>query len=361
MRKLTRVLLTVVLTASAVGCDTGNTLPTATPGGGFFIETRIKESGIVYIEPGVGIIGNWVADLPGAAGDPSSWTKISNPQGLISVVGGRAPATWKGTWVSDIGLGDACNGFSAQGPVAVGKISHITCEPPSSVPQVIASPFTLSPNPINTTAPPSSVTVTGEGLNTTYGLPLIQYYDLNGNLVAQENATSVSSPTAMVVSGGGISHLPVGTYAGYVSNAGPNGTWNYVGTGSLQVADGWVTIDGWEQSAEVCVHPLAGGDCSSYGTRYDSGTISITTNGFTVSTSYGQNSTSTTIASALAAAFNGNSSSPVTASANRTVVLLFTKTAGTYPLSATSANSSLALQNLFGGPSFNAWVSASTY
>ena len=53
MRKLTRVLLIVVLTASAVGCDTGNTLPTATPGGGFLLQTRVNENGIVFVEPGV--------------------------------------------------------------------------------------------------------------------------------------------------------------------------------------------------------------------------------------------------------------------------------------------------------------------
>src|SRR5262249_53148258 len=43
----------------------------------------------------------------------------------------------------------------------------------------------------------------------------------------------------------------------------------------------------------------------------DAGTVSITVNGFTKSTSYGQSSTSSSIASALSSAFNGDASSPV--------------------------------------------------
>jgi RHS repeat-associated protein len=71
----------------------------------------------------------------------------------------------------------------------------------------------------------------------------------------------------------------------------------------------------------------------------DLGTVSVTVNGFNQTVNYGSGSTGTSIASALATAFNGNSSSPVTASASNNVLTLTAKAAGStsnYSLSASS-------------------------
>lgn len=323
--KLTLILLIVALSI-AISCN-DTTPPEATPGGGFLIQTLVNENGIVFTAAGVAVLGKWQKDLPGAAGDPSQFTQITNSEGLAAVVGGRAPANWQFTWLSASGEGSVCDGFSASGDIALNQISDFTCITANFIGFVAASAISVSPNPINTTSPPNSITVTGQGFSTTYGMPLLQYFALDGTLVAQETATSVSGGTSMQVSGGGISQMPVGTYAGYVSNAGPNGSWNYVGTAGLQVADGWVTIGGPGEQTITSCRPGCSPSCSVYCvlTIYDNGTVGITVNGFPKTVSYGNLSNFASIASDLAGAFNNDPNSPVIASTNGPVVLFARK------------------------------------
>jgi RHS repeat-associated protein len=120
-------------------------------------------------------------------------------------------------------------------------------------------------------------------------------------------------------------------------------------------ATGSVTISGSERSKVI--DPCPGGGCPK--TIWDAGTVSITVNGFTKSTTYDQTSTSSTIASSLASAFNGDSTSPVTASVSGSTVSLTTKQTGAnvnYPLSASSATTNT--QN-FTGTSFPVSTSGS--
>jgi len=119
-------------------------------------------------------------------------------------------------------------------------------------------------------------------------------------------------------------------------------------------ATGSATVNGGEQSKNIPAAPGTGsvsigyGDnsvtvnpCSPYScpqTYWDNGTLRITVNGFTASATYGQSSTSSSVASALVTALNV-SSSPVTASANNAVISLTSKITGSssnYSLSAWS-------------------------
>ncbi len=134
---------------------------------------------------------------------------------------------------------------------------------------------------------------------------------------------------------------------------------------------GWVRIDGTEQSTigsqEVCDfvwNPelmVFEWQCWwEQTTIYDEGRVSLTVNGLTKSVSYGQGSTGSTIATALANAFNNDSASPVTASASTNTVNLTAKTTGAatnYPLSATSWTDK---PEYFSGPSFTPVPSGST-
>ncbi|MGC2831876.1 MAG: RHS repeat-associated core domain-containing protein, partial [Candidatus Acidiferrum sp.] len=107
---------------------------------------------------------------------------------------------------------------------------------------------------------------------------------------------------------------------------------------------GSVSISGYEQSAQVCTQHLAGGDCGRYVTRYDHGTVSITVNGVLSSVSYGQGSTSSSIATGLASAINSNGSinSLVSASTSGSTVDINAKQGGSqtnYSLSAAATTS----------------------
>jgi pimeloyl-ACP methyl ester carboxylesterase len=110
--------------------------------------------------------------------------------------------------------------------------------------------------------------------------------------------------------------------------------------GSLTPGTGWVTVSGTERW-------LNEPGCPGSSQRWDGGIISITANGAVIaSVNYGDSSTgcgtpspmptSSSIASQLASAINGNGSSPVTATVNGATISLTSKAAGAntnYPLS----------------------------
>lgn len=108
---------------------------------------------------------------------------------------------------------------------------------------------------------------------------------------------------------------------------------------------GSVTIGGNEQS--YTYYPCGTSSCPT--TVYDTGSVSITVNGFTASVGYNQGDSMVSVASALANVLNGNSSSPVTASTSTgpgcfpgwtCIVNLTTKSSVTtaYPLSTAASS-----------------------
>jgi YD repeat-containing protein len=144
------------------------------------------------------------------------------------------------------------------------------------------------------------------------------------------------------------------TVSGSEQSVGTPGT---AGTGS-------VTITGHEQSVVQCsgAQPAQSQSATpqvTCPTIYDTGSVYITVNGFTKAGSFLKGSTNSTVASALATAFNGDSSSPVTATASAAVVTLTAKATGSttnYSLS-TSVDWDSAD---FTSPSFKGTPSGST-
>jgi len=129
------------------------------------------------------------------------------------------------------------------------------------------------------------------------------------------------------------------------------------GTGSVNITGTEQSVTVSEYVGDECVLWFEG-NCVQWQpvyqnvTYYDAGGVSITVNGFTKSVSYANGSTGTTIASALASAFNGDGASPVTASSTGAVVYLTSKVGGAasnYSLSATSWTNDPAP---FSAPSF---------
>lgn len=177
----------------------------------------------------------------------------------------------------------------------------------------------------------------------------ITYTDGLGRLTEVDEPSNVPSTPAtanVTISGSGIETLPT-----------PG-----------QAATGSVTVSGVERSGCFC--PVAGcqpapavaSQSCAGGSHlvYDLGTVSITVNGHIDSTSYGQNSTSASVASGLVGAINGDSSAPVTAVLSNSTVNLTSKATGTssdYSLSASSATTNILY---FSGTSFPVSTSGST-
>jgi RHS repeat-associated protein len=144
------------------------------------------------------------------------------------------------------------------------------------------------------------------------------------------------------------------TVSGSEQSVGTPGT---SGTGS-------VTITGNEKSVVQCsgAQPAQSQSTTpqvTCPTIYDTGSVYITVNGFTKAGSFLKGSTNSTVASALATAFNGDTSSPATATASAAVVTLTAKSIG----SATNYSLSTSVDwdtADFTSPSFKGTPSGST-
>lgn len=94
-------------------------------------------------------------------------------------------------------------------------------------------------------------------------------------------------------------------------------------------------------------------------TIYDSGSAWVTVNGFQASASYGQGSTSASVANAIANVLNTNGASPVTASVSGSTISLTAKTSGASTNYSLSSGSSTSQSGTFSQPSFTVSVSGS--
>lgn len=244
MRKLLALILlgAVILLA---GCpSSGPTLPPTTSGGGFFVSTFTSfDLAPPVVAPLVQLNLTWVNDLPGAIGSASPQTVTTNSAGVGIVANGRVPATWKFDWV--FSLTGPCEGQSITADAKeidddVGLLCTVENFPGADIHTVSSSEmptYNFSPNPIATDGSSGSqAVISGPGFNTQFGMPLVQYFDLNGNLVTQASATAVASDGSWMTSPvPDISQISDGTYVGLLSNANSSGGYDILGAVTVQV------------------------------------------------------------------------------------------------------------------------------
>lgn len=98
--------------------------------------------------------------------------------------------------------------------------TSLNCSNVVAIP-AINSNFALSASPssVNLLSPPATVIVTGQGFDTTYGMPRVDYFDGNGYLVGGVYATSVGSGgTSLQANVPDLSYVYSGTYQVRVVN-----------------------------------------------------------------------------------------------------------------------------------------------
>lgn len=217
------------------GCP-APTLPPATAGGGWILQTVVisNVAGVGFVG-GVGVQGHWEKDQPGASGDASPFSVTTNLVGLFPLPGKRAPATWNVSWIS--GGPPPCAGLTASNTVSAGAVEEFICFITEVIGGLENSGFAFSPGTIVTDGSSGSeAVITGAGFSSQYGLPLLQYFDLNGNLVAQTNVSTVAGDGSWVSAPiPDISQLGVGTYVGIVKNANSSGGYDFLGAAAVQV------------------------------------------------------------------------------------------------------------------------------
>jgi len=120
---------------------------------------------------------------------------------------------------------------------------------------------------------------------------------------------------------------------------------------------GNVSISGTEKVTSYLPPGCRQRSCSS--TIYDSGAITLTVNNYSYRADYGQGSTSSSIASALAAQISNDANSPVSASSSGSIVYLTAKATGAVTNYSLTASSSWNSQS-FSSPSFTTSASGAS-
>lgn len=241
MTKLLRAVTVIscLLGLYIAGCTpTAPPLPPVTEGGGWdLITVFIGITAPLQIVKGVTLHGVWLEDGPGpAAGNASPFTVTTGADGTADVVNGRVPAKWEVTWQNGVVNADDPFGCIGKKIILTPSIAHrqetVFC---IETPAVTAG-FSFNPNPLLADNPPSVVQIAGNGFSATYGMPLVQYFDSNGTLVAQMQATAIApdgtwiqAPTPNMQS------IPLGVYAGVIKNANASGGWDLIGVVDVQV------------------------------------------------------------------------------------------------------------------------------
>ena len=157
---------------------------------------------------------------------------------------------------------------SQSGSITVGTYGA-SCFSVAVIP-VINSNFVLTANPssINLLAPPATVTITGQGFDTTYGIPRVEYFNSDGYLVGSVYATSVSSDgTSLVAAVPNLSGVYSGTYQIRVTNVTYQGYYAHIVGSATITAEGRDRPDsdgdGWYDDQDCAPYdPFRNYDCN---------------------------------------------------------------------------------------------------
>jgi hypothetical protein len=226
--KLSVFLLAIMVVSWAVGCGSG--------GGNnsdfFVIETTILVNGFVRPESGV--------HISGTANTPTVFcTQFPNgTSGFDANTDGNAQYTVQNaalggpscSWTLSRFPSAQCPQFSSQTIFVTvpGGTFNFQCA-------VAINTFTANPSKIDPTAPPSTITITGQHMYATYAMPQVTFYDQNENALLTVNAVSASGDgTSMTVPASQLT-FPDGGYGAVINVKQADGTWQTIGGAGIRL------------------------------------------------------------------------------------------------------------------------------
>lgn len=252
-RTRSSILVLLGLAICLVSCN--NPAPTSnpqplTPGGGVSLQTIYYALGIQTAAGGVffqlkyvGDDGNFGNFYPN--GSTNQVYTFTNSSGSYSNTTTRTPADWTFNWTS-LGAFPNCSKAPDNGatiflyPPAVG-VNAIGCyDPPSDGTtstydlDINSGPEHVTFEPLTEPYPPTKLTVSGSGFDSTYGMPVVQVYDAYGNLLVQTTATSATA-TSLSISSIAMSATDYGTWYGFVLNVDSQHQLSAVGAGTFKM------------------------------------------------------------------------------------------------------------------------------
>jgi hypothetical protein len=222
----------LLVIATIIDCGGGSSTPPPPPPTGFSAQAQqwvADPAGGVQFLGYTTVQGGWLSDLAGAQGSAKFFSFFA--QGFAHVSDGRAPARWR------ILAPIPCLAYLEPNDrdVAIGSNQLTRC--------VVSSVFLAAdPSSVDLNSPPPSVTISGGGFSTNYGMPVVEYYDqYTGGLVASTTAYSVAADgSSLQASTPSLSGVYTGSYNIVVSNV---------------LADGSNSIVGVATFAACCVDP----------------------------------------------------------------------------------------------------------
>ncbi len=245
MNKLKLVLLTAVLVCGGLSaaCRGGSSQPQS----GFNVKgekyVQVFGGGFSLISA-ANVQGAYQFDNGSAVGNTRSFGPFLCIGGPCPVNDGRVPARWR----IFAGLGGECIGqiTNPDVDVSAGQTKTARC-----LVSGLIFPFTPTQASVNLLALPPTVEMTGSGLDTTYGMPHIEYFDgYSGQVVGSTDATSVSADGSWLQSSTpDLSQVYSGTYNILISNRQADGSLNYVGTSTM---DAYGRDYGYEPPPDPC-------------------------------------------------------------------------------------------------------------
>lgn len=230
MKATKRILLIVALGYLATGCCFFDFL---TGPHGFTIKTVFitppspTQRQMINPDPGVQVTGNWQGDngLGSPCGSKITFSVSTDSEGKAKDCDWRVPAVW-----NFARSGGHCGIiFNIIQAVSCGQEAPLVCNQVGTV-------FSMSPNAIDVNAPPATATLTGQGLDATYGMPIVEFYDEYGSYLDVTTASAVSADgTWLEASVPNLTGAYSGTYTVVIVNQTPDGTRNVVGTATVWV------------------------------------------------------------------------------------------------------------------------------
>jgi hypothetical protein len=235
MKRLTCLMLFLVLVSMNFNLACREPSPTPTPPPRFIIlttQTIFGTLGLPVILPHTNIecAGQWESDAMnlGPIAGINTFFQGNSGEGKLLVPNARTPAFWR--------LGEF-TGPCANQSFVIGIRQNDAVNMNCDRTRIRLGPnFSSSPSGVDHASTPTNLTITGQDIDATYGMPLVEYYDEFGNLVAQIQASYVAPDgTSLAVNTPDFSSSTSGEYLVVISNVRYDSSLEMIGSITLYV------------------------------------------------------------------------------------------------------------------------------
>lgn len=241
MKKTILMISALAMACVSIGCG-GGSQPPSDPNRGFDILGQAQVFNVsqqTYLLYPSG--GRFQGQFLSGAGTYGSITSFDRDQSFANynATGAKVPGTWRISLSRGIFGNSLCFGSVTKDvSVNLGSMERLIC-PGGSV------AFVVQPDTIDALNPPATISITGSGIEDTYGEPMVVFYDEFGNVAASAPASQKFAEDGSLHSGPGIASITVNTadltqvydgiYSMAINNVNADGSWTIIGGAAIAI------------------------------------------------------------------------------------------------------------------------------